>query len=281
MLYFTLLYVFILNKFLSNPKISQMKIISPILILIVLMFTSCSYDSSLNNQGIDLEAQNVDNIASKQKDKAFKVFRANNPIQLDGLENDWDDVPKRKLRQELDLGIPITSKFDLSSHFKILWDDNNLYVFVSVLDEELNDSGAELYQKDGVEFYFDGDNSKNVDPGLPISFPPTAYDDNDDFFRFLPNGSSALGAWGIINTTNFEFETKITDKGYNVEIKMPFSDLPELSAVAGSEFGFEFQVNDNDNDQRQNSLKWKTSLGDSYFDPSIFATAVLKDSVAE
>ena len=62
---------------------------------------------------------------------------------------------------------------------------------------------------------------------------------------------------------------------------MPFSDLPELSAVAGSEFGFEFQVNDNDNDQRQNFLKWKSSLDNSYFDPSTFATAFLKDSVAE
>jgi len=54
-----------------------------------------------------------------------------------------------------------------------------------------------------------------------------------------------------------------------------------LSADAGSEFGFEFQVNDNDNDQRQNSLKWNSSLGRSYYDPSIFATAILVNSIAE
>jgi len=54
-----------------------------------------------------------------------------------------------------------------------------------------------------------------------------------------------------------------------------------LSADAGSEFGFEFQVNDNDNDQRQNSLKWNSSLGQSYYDPSIFATAILVNGIAE
>jgi len=184
---------------------------------------------------------------------------------------------------ELDLGSPIESKFDLSSYFKILWDDDYLYVFVSVLDEEINLTGVELWERDGVEFYLDGDNSKNEAPGEPTSWSPApeAYDANDDFFRFLPYETNALGAYDNIDTANFEFEIMITDKGYDVEIKMPFNDLPELSADAGSEFGFEFQVNDNDNDQRQNSLKWNSSLVRSYYDPSIFATAILVNSIAE
>lgn len=258
------------------------KIILPF--LAILFLVACEKEGVtelLPEQGIDLIAQDIvgaENLElnnSRWGFRVYPVFKANNPIILDGLENEWANTPKRELRKEFDLGSPIESELDLSSYFKILWDDDYLYVFVSVTDEEINLNGVEVYEKDGVEFYFDGDNSKNVAPGPPTSFPPPAYDSNDDFFRFLPYGTGALGAYGIISTTNFESEIMITDKGYDVEIKMPFSDLPELSAEVGSKFGFEFQVNDNDYDQRQNFLKWYSSLGDSYFDPSSFATAIL------
>lgn len=267
-----------------------MEKIKLILLFLALILTSCNSDSDLLLQDIDVNAQEkevAENLKSSysnkanSSNKAFKVFRVNSSMILDGLENDWDNVPKRKLRMELDLGSPIESKIDLSSYFKILWDDDYLHVFVSVQDQEINLTGTELYERDGVEFYFDGDNSKNVAPGLPTSFPPQAYDTNDDFFRFLPFETSAFAAYEIINTISFEFKIMITNKGYDVEIKMPFSDLPELSSDAGSEFGFEFQVNDNDNNQRQNFLKWNSSLDNSYFDPSTFATAILVNSVAE
>ncbi len=258
------------------------KTIFPLLAILLLM--ACEKESVaelLDEQNVDLIAQDqawAENLTLNNLGwgyRAYFVFKANQPIVIDGLEDDWGNVPRRKLQMELDLGSPIESKLDLSSYFKILWDDDYLYVFVSVTDEEINLNGAEVYEKDGVEFYFDGDNSKNVAPGPPTSFPPPAYDSNDDFFRFLPYGTGALGAYGIISTANFESEIMITDKGYDVEIKMPFSDLPELSAEVGSKFGFEFQVNDNDNDQRQNSLKWSSSLDNSFFDPSTFATAIL------
>lgn len=252
--------------------------------LAILFLIACEKESLtelLPEQGVDLITQDIvgtENLElnnSRWGFRVYPVFKANHPIILDGLENEWANTPKRKLLKELDLGSPIESELDLSSYFKILWDDDYLYVFVSVTDEEINLNGAEDYEKDGVEFYFDGDNSKNVAPGLPTSFPPPAYDSNDDFFRFFPYDTNVSGVWGIIDAANFDFEILITDKGYNVEIKMPFSDLPELSADVGSKFGFEFQVNDNDNDQRQNFLKWSSSLDNSYFDPSTFATAIL------
>jgi len=191
------------------------------------------------------------------------------------------DVPKHKLRLETELGIPIDNKFDLYGYFKILWDDNYLYVFANILDEEINVNGAELYERDGLEIYLDGDNSKNVATEPPTTFPPPAYDSNDDFIRFIHNESVPLSAWGIIDVSNFEYAIYNTDKGYNVEAKMPFADLPGFPAVTGHIFGIEFQINDNDNDQRQNFLKWYSDVDDSWFNPSMFGTAILFKSSPE
>ncbi len=255
-----------------------MKSITLMVVFAAMILTACNSDSSFITEDQELQVRSNHHVQSKN---LLKVFRAANAITIDGMEGDWDDVPKRKLRQELDVGVPIESKWDHSGYFKILWDNENLYLFANILDQDINTEAPLIFDKDGLEFYFDGDNSKNVAPGEPTSFPPVAYDDNDDFFRFIPGFSSAISAWGIIDASNFEFEIKITSKGYNVEIKMPFADLPALSPVAGSQFGMEIQINDNDDGQRENAYKWYSSDGGSFYNPSLFGTAVLFDSIAE
>lgn|GEM_PF-6819659 len=218
--------------------------------------------------------------ASSKSDKAIKVFKATKNIVVDGNDNEWSRAPKHKLRLEVDAGTgsPIQNKADLASEFSMLWDDENLYIFATIEDEEINLNGGELFEKDGFEVYIDGDNSKNVAPApFPLAFPPLAYDTNDDFFRFIPGERVALSAWSIIDATNFRFIYAPTKKGYNIEIKIPFVDLPDFNGVDGHIFGVEFQNNDNDQDQRQNFLKWNSGLDDSYFNPSLFGTAILVD----
>lgn len=257
-----------------------MKVILHISIFSILLMISCNLDSSLTVSENDTYNEE-DILIQKNTDKTIKVFKASGTISIDGNEAEWESVPKHKLRKEVSVGIEIENKDDLSGYLKILWDDDNLYFFASIKDEEINVSGFQLFEKDGLEIYIDGDNSKNVAPGPPTSFPPPAYDNNDEFFRFIPFETNVLGAWGIIDPSNFEFDMSFNNNGYNVEVKMPFNDLPDLYASPGHLFGVEFQLNDNDNDERQNFLKWKSSLDNSYFDPSIFGTAILFDSIAE
>ena len=255
-----------------------MKPITLMVVFTAIFLSACNSDSSFITEDQELQLRSYD---QENSNDLLKVFRANNDIVIDGNGSDWDDVPKRKLRQELDLGIPIESKRDHSGYFKILWDDENLYVFASILDQDINVDASLIYEKDGFEFYIDGDNSKNVATGPPPPFAPLVYDSNDDFFRFIPGIPNALSAWGIIDGSAFDFEIVITGQGYNVEIKMPFANLPALSPVAGSQFGMEIQVNDNDYGQRENSLKWYSPEDRSYYDPSLFATAVLFDNTTE
>lgn len=261
-------------------------VVRKLLILFMLsLFVACSQDQmTLNPQ--DESAFSTDDIErSLSKKKPTKVFRTPGAITVDADEAEWANVPKHKMRLEVasSPAVAISNKFDLSSYFKILWDDDYLYVFANILDDEINTNGTELFERDGFEIYLDGDNSKNLGVRPPDIFPPPAYDSSDDFFRFIPGEGSALSAYDIIDGSNFEFAIQTTSNGWNLEVKMPFADLIDFPApaVAGHVFGLEFQTNDNDGDVRNNFLKWHSALDESFFDPSLFGEAVLFNAIPE
>lgn len=261
-------------------------VLKKLLILCIFsMFLACSQDQmSLNPQAEDaISGSDIERSLSKKK--PTKVFRTPGAITVDGNEAEWANVPKHKMRLEVNStpAVAISNKFDLSSYFKILWDDDYLYVFANILDDEINTNGEELFERDGFEIYLDGDNSKNLGVRPPDVFPPPAYDLSDDFFRFIPGEANALSAYDIIDGSNFEFAIQTSGNGWNLEVKMPLADLIDFPApgVAGHVFGLEFQTNDNDGDQRNNFLKWNSGLDESFFDPSLFGEAVLFDAIPE
>lgn len=280
-----------------------MKYVNHMVMLCVLLLTACNSDNFLLFPDAEIEAQNQRNIDgaisgetnaeralifNPRNSKPWKVFRAATPITIDGLEGDWDDVPRKRLRVELDFNNnTLDSKFDCLSYAKMLWDDANLYIFVSVLDDEIKfntlDPGG-LFNNDGVELYIDGDNSKNVAASYPppFIFPPPAYDSNDNLIRFFPSQTDAFVAYPNLASSAFDFMFASHPRGgYNLEIKVPLASLG-ISGNAGDLFGVEFQVNDSDNDvERETSLKWFSSSDFSFYDPSLFGTAVLFDSIAE
>ena len=252
-----------------------MKTLNYVLFASLLIVLGCSDSTIVDPVNPD---NNINSILNKNSNaEMIKVFPAMKPITIDGLENEWARAPKHKMRLEVDAGSPIENKDDLTSYFKMLWDEDNLYVFARIQDEDINVSGAELYEKDGLEIYIDGGNYKRVGANdfPPPNFTPAAYEDDVDFFRFIPGETSALSAYGIIDASSFEFAITETSNGYNVEVRMPFADLPDFPAEAGHAFGVEFQTNDNDNGERQNFLKWNSALDESYFNPGLFGTAVL------
>ena len=266
-----------------------MKIFMPLLLISCTFLFSCSNENPLIESTLEAQDQNL-KINETHKNSSqkgvnnrppLKVFRSAGSIEIDGQETEWSEVPKHKMRVEIDLGFELDNKFDLSSYFKMLWDDNHLYVFAKILDEEINTAADQLFEKDGFEIYIDGNNSKTEADYNTPSFPPAAYGNNTDFFRYIPGETQALAAWGIIDASTFESVIYFTEDGYNVETKIPFSSFPDFPADAGHLFGLEFQTNDNDNDQRQQLVKWWSDNDFSYLDPSMFGTAVLFKATAE
>lgn len=212
----------------------------------------------------------------------IKVFRTGGTMVIDGNESDWENVPKHKMRRYFyvdDPIVPLDNKFDLSAYFKALWDDNNLYVFVNILDDNINVTAVGPWDKDGFELFMDADNGKDAPEDYDGVWPGT-YDGNDDQIRFVWQ-ASPFSARGHYDVSQFDYAYLQTGNGWNVEIKMPFSAIQMGSPEDGHAFGVEFHVNDNDYGVRHNFVKWWSESDYTYLYPSLFGTAYLFDGVAE
>lgn len=168
---------------------------------------------------------------------------------------------------------------DLFGASKLMWDDENLYGIFYSQDDIIVDVHNNSWERDAVEFYTDGNNSKGA-----------SYDNVDDIhiaFRheFIDNEAanlSNINAAGLTNTNGIEF--KIWDDttsmgGYWVEFKIPLENL-KIPAVPGTIIGLEWQQNDNDGTARESISKWWLQQGDnSWQEPRLFGTAVLSDRV--
>jgi hypothetical protein len=105
--------------------------------------------------------------------------------------------------------------------FKILYDDNNLYVFIRAFDTEPQKISRRISRRD----YFDGDMVEiNID----------SYYDQQTAFSFTAMASGAKGDEAITQDGNnwddswnpvWYLKTSIDEKGWCAEMKIPFSQL--------------------------------------------------------
>jgi len=154
------------------------------------------------------------------------------------------------------------SWYDLFATFKVMADADNAYVFIEVQDSVI-DYTFSNHQGDGVEIFFDGDNSKG-----------STYDGvNDTQIRItvddveLADTDSALSKEGTV------FKVLLTDLGYNIEASFP---LAVLQIDPGNTFGFEMQINDNDGaGDRETIMRWHSDDNDSWQNASLFGQAQL------
>jgi hypothetical protein len=158
--------------------------------------------------------------------------------------------------------------WDLWAGFRLLWDDENLYVWVNVNDDSIN-PGTD-WQNDSVEFYFDGDNSKT--PG-----DYDAFDDSQVRFNFGETTPAEVNfgggkTWGGTTSDNWEYIFVETEVGYNLELKIPLADI-RLDIGPDLEFGFDIQLNDADETTRDMVYRWWTDDDNAWQDASLFGTA--------
>ncbi len=178
----------------------------------------------------------------------------------------------------------------LRSDWVAVSDGEYLYVAVRVLDSATHfDSGVEWWKDDGVELFFDGDNSKLPD-----------YDGVNDFHMNIRVQDLALirGARSVELPSNLLFELSTdgfdsdissgvfpsdinqdgaTDTGFNLEISIP---LAEIGVTLNQPFGINVHFNDDDNGgDRDGKFVWIGELGldRDYLDPSSMGTAVISN----
>ncbi len=165
---------------------------------------------------------------------------------------------------------------DLSATFKMLSDENNLYVLVEVVDDQLQglENPDNPWLDDCVELFIDANNTKGAgyefDGDTPVDFQLAFVYNSTTVFKGYMDGKSA-------NTdieTKVTYETGTTSDGYWVEILFPWDAL-DVTVNSGDLFGFDIGVNDDDDGgDRDGKIGWyDTHVPDkAWTAPCVFGT---------
>jgi hypothetical protein len=176
-------------------------------------------------------AQQRQAIASEET--TLIATRAPEPPVIDGALDEWADVPvfsantpRQFLRGAALWRGPDVDSFDL----QIMWDDDNLYMAVTVRDPvfEQPEIGPSVWSYDALWGYIDG-NGRGQHVSAKFTLAQT------------PNGPQV---WDWIASTWFPnaelaWQPFETGDGYIYEAKLPFRSLRVHSVIAGQRLGLE------------------------------------------
>lgn len=142
---------------------------------------------------------------------------------------------------------------------KAIWDEQNLYVLIQVNDSGLDKANENPWEQDSIEVFLDQNNAK------------TAYYQDDDG-QYRVNYENVTTFNPDIIGEGFESVVKITDTGYLVEVKIPFTTIvPRADIVVG----FDVQINDANGGVRQSVATWNDKTGMGYTDTSVYGELTL------
>lgn len=184
------------------------------------------------------------------------------PVTVDGLlDAAWEDVPEQIISNVI---VPsVDDEEDLSATWRALWNPTFFYVFVSVTDDKQRDNSTDWFNDDGLEIF--------LDMGLERR---EEYDGNDLQLSIDWNSNNVVARQGSLGqgvlTTVVD-----TDKGYDVEFRLPWSVL-NFTPTEDKLFGFDLQINDDDGaGDRDGKMAWFATTDESFENPSFFGMVVL------
>lgn len=158
--------------------------------------------------------------------------------------------------------IPLTINIgsEVSADAKVLWDNNNLYVYAVIKDSVLDKTGGEKHEQDSLEVFIDEDNGKTVSYGEDDKQYRINYENEQSF-----NGKKC-------NAENVSSATKQIDGGYVVEAAFKWTDITPEN---GTKIGLEFQVNDAKDGKRTGTLSWYDETGMGWSGSNVYGTVEL------
>ena len=182
---------------------------------------------------------------------------------IDGkMDELWEFAPRISdlllILEKTQESIP-TNWDDANPSFRLMWDDDNLYIYAETNDDTLHKDGLELhkeksrgYNDDCFELFFDGDNSHSDWDGTNDCEIWFLYDEPDVQFY------TAATAPIPLNNIVFEQQTwkneNNTKTGWSIEIAIPLNDL-SIQPLAGYTFGMDVKYSDDDG-RELNDASW-------------------------
>lgn len=175
-------------------------------------------------------------------------------VKIDGeADREWDKAVAIPLT--INLGAKVTADA------KVLWDDENLYVYATVKDPVLNKDSGEAYQQDSLEVFIDENNAKTE-----------SYDDDDKQYRINYENEHSFNGKKCLEE-NVRSAAKVTGDGYVIEAAFKWTDIQPKK---GDRIGLEFQINDADaSGTRIGTLSWNDETGMGWSKSSVYGTIEL------
>lgn len=198
----------------------------------------------------------------------YKIYKTATAPTIDGtVDNIWNDPAIQPITATKTLTGTVANSSDLSGSAKIMWDNTYVYVLAVVTDNVKNNDSPEIWNDDGVEFYFDVNNDKATDYGANDVQYTFAWD-NGTVVGSLPEGRATTGiTYSVVGTTD----------GYIVEGRIPWTTL-QGSPANGQLIGIDFMINDDDDGSgRDKKLSWNASEDNAWQNPSLFGTGILDE----
>ncbi|HEV7556062.1 MAG TPA: carbohydrate-binding family 9-like protein [Kofleriaceae bacterium] len=217
------------------------------------------------------------------------ISRAKGPITIDGVANDpgWSSVPISPDFVTAEGGKDPPGK----ANARMTWDDDNLYLFVSILDSDIfseyKKHDDKIYLEDCVEIFIDADSNR-------IGYVELQVNPNNATFDKWYKGTKAQGgdeSWDSHMATVVKVKGKPdvagdADTGWDVEIAIPWADVKgrddQMKVQLPPRIGDRWRLNvvrvDGKYGANYTATSWnRISIGD-FHGPDRMLTAVFADS---
>ena len=164
----------------------------------------------------------------------------------------WDNA--------VNIPLTINKGSEASANAKVLWDDDNLYVYATVKDAVLDKTGAQTHEQDSLEVFIDEDNGKTA-----------SYGEDDKQYRINYNNEQSFNGKKCL-AENVKSATKTIDGGYVVEAAFKWTDIKPAN---GTKIGLELQINDAKGGKRIGTLSWYDETGMGWSGSNVYGTVEL------
>ena len=250
------------------------------------LLTSCKQNSETKVE-TTASAEPVEVAVNQKKDHQLReILKVEEIPAIDGVANDkaWENAEWQPLDQRW-LGDAYTPE-DFSGKYKLVWNEDALYLLVEIIDDKLYDQHSEplklWWDDDCVEIFIDEDNSggehlKNHNAfAYHVALDHNVVDMSTEGKGILFNDHVTTAHKTEENKTTWEHKILIFDDSYNEKGKNNPVKLTE-----GKKIGFALAYCDNDNSkERENFIGSVFVPGEDknqgYKTADIFGTVVLK-----
>lgn len=164
----------------------------------------------------------------------------------------WDNA--------VNIPLTINKGSEASANAKVLWDDDNLYVYATVNDAALDKTGAQTHEQDSLEVFIDEDNGKTA-----------SYGEDDKQYRINYNNEQSFNGKKCL-AENVKSATKTIEGGYVVEAAFKWTDIKPAN---GTKIGLELQINDAKDGKRIGTLSWYDETGMGWSGSNVYGTVEL------